>query len=100
MLLPYSLGLVVPAYWYQIAFAIWMLLLAGCIFFVLQRWRSRRAALAYTLYLLVVGWSTVAGRLYNLSEATTNLIVFSFVEIFTHPLLSLFIQATLCVILL
>jgi len=37
-------------------------LLAGCIYFVLQRWRSRRAALAYSLYLLVGGWSTVAGR--------------------------------------
>src|SRR6266852_3078711 len=62
MLLPYSLGLVVPAYWYQVAFAVWMLLLAGCIYFVLQRWRSRRAALAYSLYLLVGGWSAVAGR--------------------------------------
>src|SRR5260370_19768320 len=71
MLLPYSLGLVVPTYWYQIAFAIWMLLLAGCIYFVLQRWRSRRAALAYTLYLLVGGWSTVAGRLDIISAVPT-----------------------------
>src|SRR2546429_3317710 len=31
MLLPYSLGLVAPAHWYQVAFAIWMLVLAGCL---------------------------------------------------------------------
>src|SRR5260370_40750635 len=71
MLLPFSLGLVVPAYWYQIAFAIWMLLLAGCIYFVLQRWRSRRAAFAYSLYLLVGGWSTVAGRFDIIPTALT-----------------------------
>jgi len=71
MLLPYSLGLVVPAYWYQVAFAVWMLLLAGCIYFVLQRWRSRRAALACSLYLVVGGWSTVAGRFDIIPAALT-----------------------------
>jgi hypothetical protein len=62
MLLPFSIGLVVPAHWYQIAFAIEMLVIAGCVYIVLQRWRSRRAALVYALYLLVGAWSTVASR--------------------------------------
>ena len=80
MLLPFSLGLVVPAYWYQVAFAVWMLLLAGCIYFVLQRWRSRRAALAYCLYLLVGGWSTVAGRFDIIPAALTLFAVICVVQ--------------------
>lgn len=61
-LLPFSLGLVAPAQWYQVAFAIGMLLVAGCIYFVLQYWRSRGTALAYALYLVAGGWATVAAR--------------------------------------
>jgi hypothetical protein len=71
MLLPYSLGLVVPAHWYQVAFAIWMLLLAGCIYFVLQRWRSREAALAFALYLVVGGWATAVERFDLIPAALT-----------------------------
>jgi hypothetical protein len=71
MLLPFSLGLVVPAHWYQIAFAIGMLLLAGCIYFVLQHWCSRRVALTYLLYLLVGGWSTVVARFDMIPAALT-----------------------------
>lgn len=61
-LLPFSLGLVASAKWYQSAFAIWMILLAACLYFVLQYWRSRGTALAYILYLMVGGWATVAAR--------------------------------------
>lgn len=71
MLLPYSLGLVVPAYWYQVAFAIWMLVLAGCIYFVLQRWRSRGTALAFALYLVVGGWATAVERFDLIPAALT-----------------------------
>ncbi len=71
VLLPFSLGLVVPAQWYQIAFAMWMMVLAGCIYFVLQRWYSRRAALAYALYLLVGGWATVVARFDLIPAALT-----------------------------
>ncbi len=61
-LLPFSLGLVAPAYWYHVAFALWMLIFAGGIYVVLERKRSRRAALAYALYLVVGGWWTVVAR--------------------------------------
>ena len=57
-LLPFFLGLLAPPHWYREAFALWMVLLAGLIYFVLQSWRSRRAALAYSLYLVVGGWMT------------------------------------------
>jgi hypothetical protein len=71
MLLPYSLGLVAPTYWYQVAFAIWMLVLAGGIYFVLQRWRSREAALAFALYLVVGGWATAVERFDLIPAALT-----------------------------
>ncbi|HEY4035457.1 MAG TPA: glycosyltransferase family 87 protein [Ktedonobacteraceae bacterium] len=60
--LPFALGLIVPASWYVRAFDIEMLLLAGCIYMVLQRWRSRGAALAYSLYLMVGTVSTLGAR--------------------------------------
>jgi hypothetical protein len=61
-IIPFSSGLVVAAHWYQVAFAVWMVLLAAGIYIVLLRFRSRKAALACALYLLVGGWATVAGR--------------------------------------
>jgi len=71
MLLPFSLGLVVSARWYSIAFSIWMLVLAGSLYFVLRRWRSQRAALTYSLYLLVGGWSTALARFDIIPAALT-----------------------------
>lgn len=61
-MLCFSLGLIVPANWYIHAFAIEMLVIAGCIYVVLQRWRSRRAALAYSLYLVVGAFSLLGTR--------------------------------------
>ena len=46
--------------WYQAAFALEMVLVVGWIYFVLLCWQSRQAALAYSLYLVVGGWATVA----------------------------------------
>lgn len=60
VLLPFSLALFVPAYWYQVAFAGWMLLLAVGMYVLLRR--SRGAALACALYLIAGGWATMAGR--------------------------------------
>jgi hypothetical protein len=71
MLLPYSLGLVSPTHWYQVAFAIWMLVLAGCIYFVLQHWQSRGTALAFALYLVVGGWATTVERFDLIPAALT-----------------------------
>jgi hypothetical protein len=62
-LLPFSLALIVPMHWYQVAFAIEIFLLIGSIYVVLQRWRSQQAALAYALYLLVTNASTAVARI-------------------------------------
>ena len=61
-LIPFSLGLVVPTHWYQCAFAIVMLLLVGSLYLALLHWRSRSSALAYSLYMLVGGWTTAVAR--------------------------------------
>src|SRR5579859_4506455 len=55
----YSPGLLAPAHLYQVAFAIWMALLAMLIYFLLARYRSRSAAIAFALY-LVTGASATA----------------------------------------
>jgi hypothetical protein len=62
-LLSFSLALIAPAYWYQVAFAIEMFLFIGCIYFVLQRWRSRPAAVTFALCLLVGNASTALARI-------------------------------------
>src|SRR5262249_53414723 len=74
-MLPFLLGLVVPAYWYQVAFAVWMALIAAAIYLVLLRWCSRWAAIAYAFYLVVGGWATVVGRFDIIPAALTLLAV-------------------------
>src|SRR6266702_8141783 len=49
-LIPFSLALVVPLQWYQVAFAIWMALVAGIMYVVLKRYRSTSAAIAFAVY--------------------------------------------------
>ena len=71
ILLPFSLALLAPTYWYQAAFAIEMLLLIGWIYLVLLRWQSRQAALAYSLYLVVGAWAIVAARFDLIPAALT-----------------------------
>src|SRR6266571_7233718 len=61
-LVPFSLALVVPAAWYQVAFAVWMAVVAGIIYFVLKRYRSTRAAIAFAVYLVIGSWATAEGR--------------------------------------
>ncbi|GAC1358644.1 MAG: hypothetical protein NVS2B12_00780 [Ktedonobacteraceae bacterium] len=61
-LIPFSLGMTADPLWYQVAFAIWMLVVAALLYPVLVRWQSRRAALAYTVYIVIGGWATLAGR--------------------------------------
>jgi hypothetical protein len=70
-LIPFSLGLVVPTPWYRYAFAIAMLLLIGSLYLTLLRWRSRSSALAYSLYLLVGGWTTAVARFDLIPAALT-----------------------------
>jgi hypothetical protein len=61
-LIPFSLALLVPAYWYQVAFAFLMAVVAVIIYAVLTRFRSRRAAIACALYLVTGCWGTALGR--------------------------------------
>jgi hypothetical protein len=61
-IIPFSLGLSVPTAWYQVAFALWMLLLAAIIFFVLSKTRSTSAAVAFAFYLVIGNWGDAAAR--------------------------------------
>jgi hypothetical protein len=62
VLLPFSLGLLAPQGWYQVSFAIWMVLLAGLLCYLLARYRSREAATSCAFYLITGCWATAAGR--------------------------------------
>ncbi len=61
-LIPFSLGMMVSLSWYQVAFALWMLMVAASLYFALAQWQSRRAALAYAIYMVIGGWATLSGR--------------------------------------
>jgi hypothetical protein len=61
-LIPFSLALLVPSYWYQVAFAFLMAVVAVIIYVVLARFKSRRAAIACALYLVTGCWGTALGR--------------------------------------
>lgn len=70
-LIPFSFGLLVPMYWYQVAFAVLMAVVAIILYVVLLRYRSRGAALACALYLVTGGWATALGRFDLLPSALT-----------------------------
>ncbi|GAC1563374.1 MAG: hypothetical protein PVS3B3_07910 [Ktedonobacteraceae bacterium] len=61
-IIPFSFGLVTSAHWYQVAFAISMILLAGIIYAMLRMWRSQSAAIAFALYMVVGCWATAGAR--------------------------------------
>src|SRR5579875_891849 len=61
-LLPFLAGLIGPLQWYQIIFALWMILLAIGFYFVVKRFVSRRTAIAFGLFLTTAGLVTVGGR--------------------------------------
>ncbi len=61
-IVPFSLGLIAPTAWYQVAFAIWMLLLAVVIYFILYKTRSTGAAIAFAFYLVIGNWGSAAAR--------------------------------------
>ena len=70
-LIPLSLALLAPANLYQIAFALWMLLIAVIVYLALLRWRSRQAAMLYACILTAAGWSTLAARFDIVPSALT-----------------------------
>jgi len=71
--LPFSIGLLVPAYWYQVAFALGMSLFAVATYMLLRVYRSRSAAIAFALYIVVGGWAVALAR-YDVVPAMFTLI--------------------------
>ncbi len=61
-IIPFSLGLIAPIAWYQVAFAIWMLLLAAGIYYILYKTRSTGAAIAFAFYLVIGNWGSAVAR--------------------------------------
>jgi hypothetical protein len=61
-IVPFSLGLIAPTAWYQVAFALWMLLVAAIIYFILYKTRSTGAAIAFAFYLVIGNWGSAAAR--------------------------------------
>ncbi|SRR6266496_990165 len=61
-LIPFTLALLSPPGWYQVSFAIVMILLAAAMYFILLRFKSRRSAIAGAVLLVIGGWATAAGR--------------------------------------
>lgn len=70
-LAPFSLALIVPQQWYQVAFAFWMAVTAGIIYLLLARYRSRPAAIAFAAYLVIGSWATAEGRFDLVTAALT-----------------------------
>lgn len=70
-LIPFSLALLVPFAWYQIAFAILMICIAGVVYALLVKYQSRSAALVFALYLVVGSWATASDRFDIIPAALT-----------------------------
>jgi len=61
-LVPFTIPLLAPTQWYQVVFAICMAIVAGIIYLILKRYRSRSAAIAFAIYLVLGSWATAEGR--------------------------------------
>lgn len=61
-LMPFSLPLLAPTQWYEVAFALLMAVIAAVIYLVLKQYRSRGAAIAFAVYLVLGSWATAEGR--------------------------------------
>ena len=72
-LVPFSLALLAPVQYYQLAFALWMALTSVLIYWLLLRYGPRGGALTFALYALVGAWATAEGR-YDLLPAACTLI--------------------------
>lgn len=73
--IPFTLALIAPTYWYQVAFALLMVLVAIATYYILLRYRSRSAAIAFAFYIVIGGWGTAAGRFDLIPSALTLLAV-------------------------
>ncbi|GCF09024.1 glycosyltransferase family 87 protein [Dictyobacter arantiisoli] len=78
-LVPFSLSLLVPQTWFQVAFACLMLAIVASLYYVLLRWRSRTAAVTLACYLVLGCYGTVAGR-FDMIPASLTLISVIFAD--------------------
>ena len=58
----FSLGLLAPLAYYQVAFALWMAVAAIIMYWILQRFGPRGSALTFACYILVGAYATAEGR--------------------------------------
>lgn len=58
----FSLPLITPMSWYQVVFALLMIIAAGAIYLLIAHYRSRPAAITFAFYLAVGSWATALGR--------------------------------------
>lgn len=72
-LLPFSLALLAPVAYYQLAFALLMAFTSVLIYWVLLRYGPRGAALSFTLYIFVGGVATAQNR-FDLIPAVLTLL--------------------------
>lgn len=61
-IIPFTLTMLAPSHWYLLVFAIWMSLIAGGVYFMLKRFKSSGAAIAFVVYLVVGSWVTALAR--------------------------------------
>lgn len=71
-ILPFTFAMLAPPHRYLLIFAICMALVVGVLYFVLKRYRSSGAALAFLVY-LVVGSSTIALARFDIIPAGLTL---------------------------
>jgi hypothetical protein len=70
-LVPFSLALLAPASLYQVAFALWMGVVALVVYALLQRFGPRGAGFLFIAYLVIGGWATAEARFDLLPAALT-----------------------------
>lgn len=70
-LIPFTIPLFLPFEWYQVVFALLMIVLAAGIYLLLVRYHARSSALAFAFYLSVGSWATAAGRFDLIPAALT-----------------------------
>ncbi|WP_201363221.1 hypothetical protein [Dictyobacter formicarum] len=76
-IIPFTIPLLVSPYWYQVAFAISMSVVAIIIYGLLRCFRSRWAACTCALYLVIGGWATADGR-FDLVPSVLTLVAIIF----------------------
>lgn len=70
-IIPFTMSLLGSAEWYEVIFALWMIVVAIIIYWVLIRYKSRKAAIAFTIYLVVGSWATALARFDLIPSALT-----------------------------